>query len=196
MRSWQRHTSVTPRNASRACSTGGLSHTSRRTGQRRAAGPQNRRVARRDFVGRQHFADHFVVRLVGVERLDDPIPPPPNVWLAFAYLGSIAVPIAIAPDVHPMPAPTLAVLRARQQAIHDTLISVRGQITRECTQFGRRGRKSHKIQVHAPQEHVFRRWRTSAQSVAAAHVPPLRLIDGMRSSARACTPGSTGRAGG
>ena len=89
-----------------------------------AGGPQRVGVAGRELVGGQHLDDHLVVGLVGVERLDDPVAPPPDVRLALAHFGAVAVPVAIAPHVHPVPAPALAVLRAGQQPVDDLLVGV------------------------------------------------------------------------
>ena len=114
-----------------------------------AAGSPCLRIERRDFIGGQHLADHLVVGLVGVERLNDPIAPPPDVRFAFAHLGSIAVPIAITPDVHPVPAPALAVLRAGQQVVDHALVGVRGGIGQKLPELRGRRRQSDQVQVHA-----------------------------------------------
>ena len=83
----------------------------------KSRGAQHFGIVGGEFVSRQHLDDHFVVRFIGVERVDDPLAPAPNMRLAFADFGAIAVPIAIAPHVHPMPSPTFGVLRRSKQLI-------------------------------------------------------------------------------
>ena len=79
-------------------------------------------VAGVGLVGGQHRDDHPVVRQVAIERLDDPVAPSPDMRLALANLGAEAVPVAVPPDVHPVPPPALAVLRAGQQPIDERLV--------------------------------------------------------------------------
>ncbi len=66
-------------------------------------------VVRGQLVARQHLEHHAVIALVGVERLDDPVAPAPQVRVAEADFLAEAVPIAIPPDVHTVPAPAFAV---------------------------------------------------------------------------------------
>ena len=201
MWSWQRaQLSVMPKKALDVCSTVASSHTLRlKRYQLRTRKPLARSgvgIAGRDLVGRQHFADHLVVGLVGIERLDDPIAPPPDVRLALAHLGPIAVPIAIAPHVHPVPAPALAILRAGQQPIDHALISVVGRIGHERTQLGGRRRQTDQIQIHAPQ--AARSWPPARSGVrpCALVLGGQKTIDRMRGPVAAfCTSGSGGRAG-
>src|SRR5262249_52887376 len=77
-----------------------------------ARGDRGLVVARRDLVGGEHLHHHAVVTLVGVERLDNPIAPAPDLWGAVPNIGHVPppVPIAVTPHVHPVPAPALAVL--------------------------------------------------------------------------------------
>ena len=142
MWSWQRaQLSVMPRNALAVCSTVSSSHTLRlKRYQLRTRKPVARSASGslgREFVGGQHLDDHLVVGLVGVERFDDPIAPPPDVRLALAHLRRVAVPIAVAPDVHPVPAPALAVVRTGQQAIDHVFVGVGRRVGQELAQLGR-----------------------------------------------------------
>ena len=96
-----------------------------------AGGAEGVQVIGAGFVGREHRDDHAVVRLVAVERLDDPVAPVPDVRLAVADLLAPAGPVAVAPDVHPVPSPALAVTRTGQQTIDDLLVSVGGFVGQE-----------------------------------------------------------------
>ena len=69
-------------------------------------------IGRCDFVGRQHLDDHSVITLVFVQRFDDPVTPTPNMLLAVTQLRPEPEPIRVPPDVHPMAAPALAIVRA------------------------------------------------------------------------------------
>src|SRR5207248_2393435 len=89
-----------------------------------AGGTQRLRVAGRGLVGGEHLDDHAIVTLVLIERLDDPVAPVPDVGLALADLGAIAVPVAVPPDVHPVSPPALTVPGAGQQTIDSPLVSV------------------------------------------------------------------------
>src|SRR5207244_2698220 len=76
----------------------------------KAGRSQHLRIGRGNLVAGQHLLDHAIVRLVLVDRFDDPVAPAPDVWLAVADLGAVAGPVAVAPYVHPVPAPALAVV--------------------------------------------------------------------------------------
>src|SRR4029079_6038323 len=73
---------------------------------------QSIRIGWRDFVTGQHLGRHAIVAFICVERFDDPIAPAPDMPGAVADLLAVTGPVAVAPDVHPVPRPTLAVLRA------------------------------------------------------------------------------------
>ena len=88
------------------------------------------RQCQRCLVGGQHFQDHAIVALVFVEGLDDPISPVPEVSLTVLNQPESpqAVPIAVAPHIHPMSTPALPVMRALQQSIDKALIGLVGAI--------------------------------------------------------------------
>ena len=67
----------------------------------------------RHFVRGEHFDDHAVIALVCVQRADDPVAPTPNLRRAIPHIGHVttAIPVRVAPDIHPVPPPTLAILR-------------------------------------------------------------------------------------
>src|SRR6187549_812446 len=74
-------------------------------------GAQGFWIGWRNLITGEHLKDHTVVTLVFVERLNDPIAPMPHVPLTILHVppGAPAIPVAVAPEVHPMPAPALAV---------------------------------------------------------------------------------------
>ena len=83
-----------------------------------AGGAERGRVGGREFVAGELLDDHAVVTLVGVERFHNPVAPVPDVFLAVTELRAEAPPVAVAPEVHEVPAPTLAVVRAGEQAVN------------------------------------------------------------------------------
>ena len=68
------------------------------------------------LVCSQHLDDHPVVALVVVDRMNDPVSPPPDLSVTVQRIGHLAaaVPVAVPPHIHPVPAPPLTVMRARQ----------------------------------------------------------------------------------
>ncbi len=117
-----------------------------------AGRPQPIRVGGVQLVGGQHLADHLVVPLVSVEAFGDPVAPVPDMLLAVAHLGAQAPPVGIAPDIHPVPAPALAVLRRRQQPIHDLLVGIRRVVGDEGGLLVAGRRQPDQVQVDAPQQ--------------------------------------------
>ena len=85
----------------------------------KAGGPQGVVVVGRQLVGSKHFLNHAVEALAVVEGFDDPVAPMPDVLLAVAQLFVEAVPVAVAPDVHPVPSPAFAILGTGEQFIDD-----------------------------------------------------------------------------
>ena len=45
-------------------------------------------IGRVNFIGRQHLANHLIVRQIFVEGFDDPVAPVPDIFLAVANLGT------------------------------------------------------------------------------------------------------------
>ena len=90
----------------------------------KSRGPQLVQVVWMQLVGGEHQTDHLVVRHVGVQRLDNPIAPVPDVVLAVSQLVAQSPPVAVAPDVHPVAGPTLAMPRIIEQSLHEWLIPV------------------------------------------------------------------------
>ena len=105
-----------------------------------------------EFVAGQHLDDHLVVGLVGVERFDDPVAPAPDVRLALADFGAVTVPVAVSPDIHPVPAPALAIMRAVEQPIDDLLVGVGRFVGQKSLHFGARRRQADQVEIDAPQQ--------------------------------------------
>ena len=123
-------------------------------------------VARRQFVAGEHLDDHPVVALVLVERLDDPVAPPPDVSAAVAQLVDrpAPVPVAVPPDIHPVPAPALAVTRTGQQFVHDLLVGVRRVVGEEGVQLVSRRRQADQVEVNPAEQHFFFGGRSRLQA--------------------------------
>ena len=76
----------------------------------KSSGSQGSRILRRNLVCSQHLDNHPIITLVCVHRFNDPVPPSPDMFPAVANLVSPSSPIAVSPDVHPVPAPPFAEL--------------------------------------------------------------------------------------
>ena len=50
----------------------------------KTGGPQRLQVRGCQLIGREHFLNHPIIALVGIERFHDPIAPMPDVFLAVA----------------------------------------------------------------------------------------------------------------
>ena len=120
-------------------------------------GPERVGIQRGNLIRREHLDNHAVVRLVGIYRFDDPIAPAPNVGLAFPDLGAVPRPVAVTPDVHPMPAPSFPVAGTGEQSLHNLCIPLVGRLRRELLQLRRRGRDADEVQVEPSQQDVRRR---------------------------------------
>ena len=149
----------------------------------KARGPQGRGIRRSQLVAREHLLDHAVVALVLVERLDDPVAPVPDVRLAFAHFLAKAGPVAVTPNIHPVPAPALAVTRAGQQAVDDLLIRLTGCVGQESVQLRPCRREAGEIEGHAAQPAVPGRLWTRLE-------PPRFVLGGDEGVDRVSHPGT------
>src|SRR5262249_36113683 len=124
-------------------------------------------IGRRDFVARQHLEDHPVVAFIIVQRLDDPVAPAPDVAPAAPYfVGAAPIPIAVAPDVHPVTAPSLAILRARQKLIYHLLIGILGAIGQKRVDLLPSGWDSDQVEIHPSQQCVSVSLRQRRESLS------------------------------
>ena len=74
--------------------------------------------------------------------------------LAVPDLLAGAVPVAVAPDVHPVPAPALTVARAGQQAVHYRLPSRGRAVGEEGVNLLARGGQAREVERNAAQQRV------------------------------------------
>ena len=111
-------------------------------------------VARMEFVGGEHGAHHLVVAGVGIERGDDPVAPAEHLRGAVPDVGHMpaAVPVGIAPHIHPMPAPSFAVGRGVEEPVDEPVVGIGGGVGKKGPQVVARRRQSGEIERHAPQE--------------------------------------------
>ena len=93
-----------------------------------AGSTQHGAILRRELVGRELLDDHAVIAFVGIEAFDDPVTPVPEMFLRMAELGTEAIPIAVAPDVHEVACPAFAELGGGEQTIYQGLIGKVGWI--------------------------------------------------------------------
>ena len=112
---------------------------------------QGLQIARGDLVAGDHFHDHPIVAFILVERIDNPLPPMPNMLLTVAQLGVQSIPVAVSPDVHPVSPPTFPVLRAIDQPVNqrfDRLVRL---------QLVDRGWQPNQVEVESPDQQASRR---------------------------------------
>src|SRR5262245_34048747 len=79
----------------------------------------------------------------------------PDVLLRIADFGPQSPPVAVAPDVHPMPAPPLAVLRTVEQPLHHFLVCFRRLISQKRIELLQRRGQADQVERHAPQPDAF-----------------------------------------
>ena len=120
-------------------------------------------VLRHRLVCREHLEHHTIVFLVRIQRLHDPVAPMPYVPLTFAQRLLVARPVAVAPNVHPVPAPAFAVGGMCQQFVHHPFIGSGGSVLEKRRPLFRRGRQPDEIKVNPPQPNIPRRFRTRLQ---------------------------------
>src|SRR5262249_15806165 len=101
--------------------------------------------------------DHLVVALVVVDRLDDPVAPAPDVRLAEVVVAPVFVAVGVAPHVHPVPAPALAVMRTGQQASAELFIPLLGFVVWGWLQLLTCRRQTDQIEIDSTDKDVPRR---------------------------------------
>ena len=123
------------------------------------------RIFWRDLIRRDHLRQHAVVGLVLVQGFHDPIAPSPDVRLRIPHLVAIRPPrpVAVTPDVHPVPPPTLPMPRIHQQPLHQTFIGTRSIVFQKRPALGRRGIQSHQIHEDSAQKHFPGGFRSGLQ---------------------------------
>ena len=115
--------------------------------------PQGRLILGRHFIRGEHLDDHPVVSLVAIERLDDPVPPPPDVLSTVAEIFAVAGRIAVAPDVHEVSSPPLAIAWALQQAINCLFKGHRRFVVEKPAAFLQRWREAGQYERSSSEQH-------------------------------------------
>ena len=117
-------------------------------------GPQLGEIVGGDFVGGEHQPHHLVIAGVGVERFDDPVAPMPDVLLTVAELIPQAPPIGVAPHVHPVTPPALAMAGIGEKSIDEGLVPLGGSVGEDRGELlGLRG-KAEEIEMEATDENL------------------------------------------
>ncbi len=101
-------------------------------------------------LGGQVFDDDLVVRHVGVEGADDVIAV--LVGAGDGVVELVAARVGVAHQVQPVPAPALAEVRRRQQAVRHLRVGVRRIVVQERFDLGRRRRQPDQVVAHAPDQ--------------------------------------------
>jgi len=106
------------------------------------------RGARQQIPGKL-FHHELVERQVAVEGMDDPVAVFPD---GARRIDAITIGVGITRQVKPVPAPALAIVRRRQQAVDQPLVGVRPVIGDEAIDFLRRRRQAGQIQADPANE--------------------------------------------
>ena len=93
--------------------------------RQKPGGPDFFQIPRIQLIRGQHLPQHFIVRQARVEGFHNPVAPVPHVFLAVPELVAEAPPVAVTPNVHPMPRPAFAMARISKELLDDPVISVR-----------------------------------------------------------------------
>ena len=93
--------------------------------RQKPGGPDFFQIPRIQFIRGQHLPQHLIVRQARVEGLHDPVAPVPHVFLAVPELVAEAPPVAVTPDVHPMPRPAFAMPGVAEELLDNPVIPVR-----------------------------------------------------------------------
>ena len=106
-------------------------------------------VFRIELVSGEHLSNHLIVGKVVVKRFDDPVPPVPNEWVTISMLLAESPPVAVPPDIHPVPPPPLAIPWIVKQLVHELGVSLWCWIRRESSNFLWGGRHPEKVQIES-----------------------------------------------
>ena len=117
-------------------------------------GPQLGEIVGCDLVGGEHQPHHLVVAGVGVERFHDPVAPVPDVLLTVAELIPQAPPIGVAPHVHPMTPPALAMAGIGEESIDEGLVPFGGIVSEDRGELLGLGGEAEEIEIEATDENL------------------------------------------
>ena len=125
-------------------------------------------LRRREPVAGNLLADELVVRKIVVERLDDVIAIGPRkrvVGLILRVVVPVAARVRVARHVQPVTAPTLAVSRRGEQAIHHGLESLRRFVRNESIDLGRRRRQAGEVEGRTANQRALIRERRGGHAL-------------------------------
>ena len=121
------------------------------------------RVVRPEFIARNLLLNETVVRLVGVERLNDIIAIAPGIGSDF--VGFEPFTLGVARQVEPMSGPAFAVTRGSQQAVHDFVEGLRRVVLPERIDFLGCRRQANQVKGRAAYQSDFVRARREFESL-------------------------------
>ena len=141
-------------------------------------GAQRVHVGRGRLVSRQHFCQHTVITLVGVQGLDDPVAPSPDVLAAVTDFFSESRGVAVAPDVHPVPGPAFAVAGALEQPVDGASVGSGRSVSKEGSQLISGRRQPQQVEINPAQQDGARGLADSDQAAALllAGDEPVELV--------------------
>ena len=119
--------------------------------RKKAGGTQDVGISRLQLITGEHFLNHAIIAFAGIQRIHDPITPVPQMLLAEAKLFAKAIPVAVAPDVHEVPAPALAMLRRGKEPVDDAPARDRRVLCNQSVLLFQRRGQTRQIERHAPQ---------------------------------------------
>ena len=123
-----------------------------RPGRQKTNAPGRGWVVREKYIAGHLLAHEPGVRLVVVERLDEPVAVRPGVFADGILV--VAVRLRIVGDVHPVPGPAFAVARTREQSVDQPLGRAGGVVVDECADFRRGGREPGEVEGRTPDERL------------------------------------------
>ncbi len=101
----------------------------------------------RDFIARQLLFHKSVIRLVGVERVDEVIAV--AIHLGAVHIELVAAGVGIPHQIHPVPRPAFAVVRRGQQCVDQPRPRIRRRVLHKRVGLGRCRRQAEHVQVGA-----------------------------------------------
>ena len=143
-----------------------------------AGGSQCSCIGRGRLVSRQHLHQHPVIALVGVQRVDDPVPPAPDMFAAVADFFLESRGVAVAPDVHPVSGPAFAVAGAFEQPVDGASVGSGRSVSKEGSQLISSRRQPQQVEINPAQEDGARWFAGSdqASSLLLAGDEPVDLV--------------------
>ena len=115
----------------------------------------------RQEIARQLPGDKIVIRKIGSEGLDHPIPPRPMkpLWIPVHPLG-----ISVTSDIQPLQRHSFRIVNRGQVAIHQSLISIGAGVRYEGLHLGHLRRQPPQIKTQSSNQCLTRRLRRGNQS--------------------------------